>query len=365
MAQTSTRLVMPAGKQRFSRVLRLLRAAARDSSALLREFRGPLLVLLLALFGGGFLYRELMGVAGQVQPPYYDMPYIMLALMVLETPLDVPGEPYLIGFWYLMPVLAVFIIGRGATDFFRLFFDRSGRRDAWEEAVASTYRKHIIVMGAGHVGMRTTRTLVQMGFDVVLIDLNLSPELDDELSSLRVPAIVGDARQVSTLEKAGLPFADAFLVCTSDDLVNLEVIMAVRDMNPEVRIVARMWDARYSKQLKHLMHVEAVLSASDLAAPAFAGAAVGLEITQTITIAGKEYSMIRLTVSEGSFMDGRTIDVLQDTYKIDIVLHGRGDQMQVHPDGPIQVRAGDTLVVFSSHERITDLVARNRRVSGA
>lgn len=346
-------------------MFRFWRAAQRDSSALLREFQRPLLVLLLTLIGGGLSYHQLMGIAGLPQPPLYNMPYIMLALMVLETPLDVPQEPYLIIFWYLMPVIAVYVVGRGAADFVRLFFDRSERRDAWEEAVASTYRDHIIVMGAGHVGMRVTRTLVQMGFEVVLMDLKISSELDQELSQLRVPPIIGDARQSASLEKAGLPFAEAFIACTSSDLVNLEAVMAVRDMNPEIRIVARMWDDRYSKHLRQFMGVNAVLSSSDLAAPVFAGSAVGIEITQTLLIHGKEYSMIRLKVEAGSFMDNRTIETLQDDYNIDIVLHGRGDEVEVHPNGKVQIHAGDTLVIFASYEQITDLVARNRRARKA
>ena len=38
-----------------------------------------------------------------------DMPYIMLALMVLEASIEVPDEPYLIIFWYIQPVLAVYM----------------------------------------------------------------------------------------------------------------------------------------------------------------------------------------------------------------------------------------------------------------
>ena len=87
-------------------------------------------------------------------------------------------------FWYLMPVLAVYVIGQGAVDFVRLFFNRSNRRDAWEEAVASTYRNHVIIIGLGHVGERVMYTLVAMGFDVVAIELEMPDELDKRLNAL-------------------------------------------------------------------------------------------------------------------------------------------------------------------------------------
>jgi len=357
-----SQLVLPRGRRRTSRFARGIRAISRDTSALFKEFRQPLLIFLFILFVGGFLYRELMFRAGEdVVPPYIDMPYIMLALMVLETPISLPDEPYLIVFWYVLPVLAVYIIGRGAADFVRLFFNRNDRRDAWEEAVASTYRNHIIVLGAGHVGLRVTRTLVEMGFDVVVVDQSVNDEKKAQLGGLNVPTIPGDGRQSAILEKAGLRDAQCLVVCTSNELVNLETVMRARDMNPNIRIVARSWDTQFANQLKRFMGVNAVLSASELAAPVFAGMAVGIEITQTLVINGEEFSMIRVTVEPQSFLDGETIQQLQIKNGMDIVLHGRGDSINVHPDGATVVRAGDTLVIFARHNKITDIAGRNRR----
>jgi Trk K+ transport system NAD-binding subunit len=357
------KLVLPKGRRRGRALIRLGRAIWRDSSALYKEFRRPLLTFLIAVFGGGWLYGELMVLGGYERLPYIDLPYIMLALMIIEPPTDVPGEWYLIIFWYVMPVIAIYVIGRGAVDFFRLFFNRSERRDAWEEALASTYRNHIIVMGAGHVGLRVIRMLVQMGFDVVAVNEMLTDELDTELSQLGVPCVIADGRQVQTLEKASLREAHAFIACTSNDHVNLEAVMRVRDMNPDIRIVSRMWDNQFAQQLKRFMGVNAVISSSDLAAPAFAGLAVGIEITQTLLINGEEYSMIRLDVQPDSFLDNDFVDDLQNKYDMDIVLHGRGDDIQVHPDGHALVSAGDTLVIFAKHDKVIDIVSRNQQRS--
>ncbi|GAB4520298.1 MAG: hypothetical protein OHK0046_30360 [Anaerolineae bacterium] len=321
----------------------------------------PLMVFLLALFGGGWLYGELLVRSGAARVPYFDLPYYMLALMVLETPTDVPQVWYLIIFWYTMPMIAVYVIGRGVTDFVRLFFNRSERRDAWEEALASTFRNHIVVLGAGHVGIRVVRILTQMGFEVVVIDKQLTAEKDAELSHLGAPCIIADGREVTGLEKAGIRHAQAFVACTSSDYVNLEAVMRARDMNPDVRIVARMWDNQFSQQLKRFIGVNAVMSSSDLAAPAFAGLAVGIEITQTLQVHGLEYSMIRLTVESESFLDGQTINQLQHRYDMDIVLHGRDSDIQVHPDTSNVVHAGDTLVIFARHDRVIDIVSRNQR----
>ncbi len=281
-------------------------------------------------------------------------------LMILQNPTDIPGEPYLLAFWYIMPVIAVYVIGRGITDFMRLFFNRGERRGAWEEAVASTYRNHIIVMGIGHVGLRVVRALEEMGSEVVAIDIDEPDNPLADLSGLRTPLIEGDGRTPAVLEKAGMRYAQALIVCTADDFINLEVCVHAREMNKTARIVVRMFDLQLSNHLKRSLNAE-TLSASDLSAPAFAGKALGAEIAPMMHIRDQPYSLIRLQVEPGSFMDGSTIAALQDENDMDIVLHERDDQVNVHPEGDLPVHAGDVIVTFAKHTRIMEIVARNRR----
>ena len=184
-----------------SRQIRVLRVGWHDTRALIREFRRPLFIFFLAVFVGGFIYMHLNNTYTENKTlNYVDMPYIMLALMVLEASIDVPVEPYLIVFWYIMPLLAVYVVGRGAADFVRLFMDREQRRSAWEVAVAATYKRHIIVVGIGHTGMRIVRELTQMGFEVVAVDVGVSKEAHEGLHNVDVPLIAGDGRLVNVLE---------------------------------------------------------------------------------------------------------------------------------------------------------------------
>jgi voltage-gated potassium channel len=313
------------------------------------------------MFGGGIVYNQLLIVAGYEPLPLITLPYFMIGLMLFQGQASPPPEAYLMVFWYTMPLITAYIVGRGAIDFVRLFFNRSERRNAWEEAVASTYRNHVIILGIGHLGLRVTRSLMQMGFEVVAIDNHIELEHDEELGRLGVPVINGDGRHSVTLEAAGLRDAQAFIVCSSQDYMNLEVTMRARDLNPNIRIVVRMWDNQFASQIRQFMNVEAVMSATDLAAPAFAGTAVGIEIAQTLHVKGAEYSMIRMRVNSGSFIDGKTIIAVEQDYGTDIVLYEHGDNVQIHPNGNTTLHAGDTIVIFALHSSITDLVARNRR----
>ncbi|MDQ7026487.1 MAG: TrkA family potassium uptake protein [Anaerolineae bacterium] len=361
MPQPQLKLIVPHVRRPKQRLTRFSRAIWQDTRALLREFRRPLLAIFFAIFVGGWLYGKLLALAGQNVPPYVDLPYFMLALMVLESPTDVPAEYYLVVFWYLQPAIGIYIVGQGAVDFIRLFFNRTERRSAWELAVAQTYRQHIVLIGVGHVGLRVARTLVQMGFEVVAIDEeDVNADADTELAQLDIPLVIGDARLTTIASNAGVQHARAVIICTSNDHVNLEITMRTRDLAPNARIVTRLWDARFAEQLKRFLDVE-VMSASDLAAPAFAGSALNIEITQTLQVGGIDYSMIKLIIMSGSFMEGKTIDTLQDDEHVDIVLHGVGDnEPNVHPAGETLVQSGDTLVLFAPHSKITEIVSRNR-----
>ena len=315
---------------------------------------------LLVSLAGGFVYGELWFLARGEYIALDVRPLMMLQLMILEAPSAPPAEWYLIIFWYLLPPIGVFIVGLGAADFMRLFFTRHERRDTWGEAVALSFRNHIIVFGAGHVGLRVIRELVEMDFDVVVIDNAPDPGVGDELTRMNVPLIVADGRLTQTLEKAQLRSADAFLACTGNDHINLEVIMKARDMNPDVRIVLRAWDTAFANQIERFMNVQSVLSSSDLSAPAFAGAAVGIEITQTLEVNGVEYSMVRLNVMPGSFLDGESVGTLQTDNDMDIVLFGRNTDAEVQPARDLVIQAGDTLVIFARHDNILSVIARNR-----
>lgn len=357
----TSRLVIPQSSwQRLGHPWRLARASARNARVIWREFRTPIVVFLVAVFAGGWLYGELLVRAGHERLPYLDLPYSMVALMFFASPDELPTEPELIAFWYLMPVVAAFVAGRGVFDFVRLFFSPDEHRKSWEEAVASTYRHHVIVLGIGHLGTRVIRALVNMGVEVVAIDFKADPDKVAELRALKVPLIAADGRLASTLESAAIRHAQALIVCTSHDHMNLEVTMRARDLNPSLRIVVRMWEDQFAEQISRFMNVEAVLSATNLAAPSFAGYALGIEITQTLEVNGIDYSMVRLEVAPGSFLDGVSIGTLQTEHEMDIVLHSHDGSVDVHPAGDTVAQAGDTLVIFARHDKIMDVAARNQ-----
>ena len=224
-----------------------------------------------------------------------------------------------------------------------------------------TYRNHIIVFGAGHVGQRVIRDLVAMDLDVVAIDHSPSATAEKRLGEMGVPIIRGDGRLPETLEKARLSRAVAFVACTGEDQANMEAIMKVRHGHPQIRIVGRVWDRQFAVQLERFLQVDSVLSSADLAAPAFAGAAIGVDIAQTLEIEGVVYSTMRLTVAHGSFLVGSTVGELQTKHDMDIVLVDSAGISTVQPSRELEIQVGDGVVFFARHDRVLEVLSLNMR----
>ncbi len=342
---------------------RELLAELREVRVLLRQFQTALLAFLFIIAGGAALYNLLTALAGEEPLPFVGTIFFMLQLMVLQAGVEqFPGDLAREAFFFLMPVLGLSAVVSGVVSFGTALFNRSSRRDEWEVSLASTYTNHVIVCGVGHLGVRVIRELVALGFDVVAIESNPDALGIEMARALRVPVLVKDATQSETLLEAGVERADTLLVCTNNDMANIATTLRARELNKTIRIVVRMFDDTLASQMRSLLQVEAVYSASMLAAPFFAGAATRTEVAQSFVVGDQEFSMARLEVCPGSPLAGRTITEIETDLTLDVVLHITQDSASVHPDTGTIVQPGDQLVIFARFEMLRDIAMRNRTV---
>lgn len=132
---------------------------------------------------------------------------------------------------------------------------------------------HAIVVGLGNVGYRTALELRQMGLEVVVIDSDPNVEYRGLLDK-SIPFIVGDARDLETLERAGIEKATAVISTTNNDAVNLSIGLTVKEANSKARTVVRLFDPDFAGKVQSSLNVDNAMSATKIAAPSFVGAAV-------------------------------------------------------------------------------------------
>jgi voltage-gated potassium channel len=351
-----------AGKRRLpsraSLPWRKIRASVRDTFLLLRQFAWPLLFFILAMVGGGLLYYRLAQLAGQPVGSRMEAIYIVLGLTFLEAPNSFPDAWYLQAFHFVMPLVGIGILAQGLADFARLFFNRHDRGKEWEMAVAATFKDHVVLIGLGHLGFRVARELYQLGRDVVVIELNPQADLTAITQQMGIAVIHDDGKRSEALAAAGVAKADAIVCCTQNDNLNLQVAFKARKINPNIRVVARIFDDEFAETIEEQFGFEA-MSATDMAAPKFAAAATGLDITRPIAVEGQSFSLVKLDVQPNSLLNGRSVAEIEQVYGVSVVLVRHEGASEFHPAGDRKLAGQDVLAVLAGPAEIARLIEDN------
>lgn len=334
--------------RRLPRWIRSLTANVRDTSVLLRQFSGPLLAFSATVLAGGGLYFVLARQAGETRPAsVVESVYLVLAMIFLQVSVAFPTDWYLQIFYFVMPIVGLGSLAQGAADFGVLLFNRRARGEAWQVAVAETYSNHVVIVGMGHLGFRVARALHEIGENFVIIEQNPEAGLISHAHEWKVPVLNGDSLKQDILKQAGVERAKTIVICTSDDTMNLQIAIHARAVNPEIRTIIRLFDDEFAREVRNAFGITAAYSASALAAPAFAAAAAGLEVMQSITLNGRVLNMSQLTLTPKSGLLGKTVGQVEQQYDVSVVLLLRGREADLHPNHTVALKAGDRITLFA------------------
>lgn len=222
-------------------------------------------------------------------------------------------------------------------------------------AVASTFNHHHILIGLGHLGFRVMEALVESGQEVVVIERDPKVDLITQAQRMGVPVIQDDGRRLAALEGAGAARARAILLCTQNDVLNLQIAFLARRMNPDVEVIIRIFDDQFAEDVGRQFGFRA-LSATGLAAPAFAAAAAGVDMTRPITVDGRPMSLASLELRRGSQLAGRSVGEIEREFDVSVVLLRRNGASDPHPAADRIAAEGDTLAVLGEAEAIGRVV---------
>ncbi|BAZ30375.1 TrkA domain-containing protein [Cylindrospermum sp. NIES-4074] len=167
-----------------------------------------------------------------------------------------------IGIWYAM--LTDFVLGSR----FKQFWD----------AARIPQRYHYIVCGLSGIGIKIVQQLHANGHDVVVIETDSNNRFVNTARGLGIPVILGDASFLATLKTSNIHSAAAVLAVTNNDATNLEIALKAKGITPKIPVIVHYADPDFAGMAQQLFDFEAVLSPAELAAPAFAAAALGGKI---------------------------------------------------------------------------------------
>jgi Trk K+ transport system NAD-binding subunit len=222
---------------------------------------------------------------------------------------------------------------------------------------------HVVVIGLGSVGVRVVQQLRAAGRDVVVVDSDEGNRYLAQVRGANVPVVVADATLPETLQTVNLGGASAVAVLTSDDLVNLETGLAVRDQlgaNSTVPVVLRLFDRQLARTVERNFGIGLVRSTAALAAPWFVGAALGLDVLGTFYVNDTPMLIARLTVAPGGGLDGLAMGDLSARTRVVAIGRAVADGRLEHPPRRgTRFHAGDRAYLLGPYEELLQVLRRD------
>ncbi|MHA1448648.1 MAG: potassium channel family protein [Candidatus Hodarchaeales archaeon] len=280
---------------------------------------------------------------------------LLVGLDIFQYPKD--GNLIMRIVYLSLPVAGLIFLGAWLIELGLTMFTKQNRTILWNEWMAGRMKSHTILCGCGNVGKRILEELISLDMDVTAITIE-DEKVDILIKTINressVALLFGDASDPEMLVKANIREADAILVATNNDLLNLKIASLAKEMNPNIRTVVRCFDVDFAKKINELLDIDAAFSTSAIAAPAFVAASIEDGIVQTLykKEKNKRYHMIEIIFSraEGSF----TVRELEDSFEINIIALNN----EVHPEYDEVVNKGDKVLLLAELDVIKEIKKR-------
>lgn len=222
----------------------------------------------------------------------------------------------------------------------------------------SKLRDHFIICGSGRVGSHLVRDLTATNQTFVVIENDAQRAA--EFSQTGVNVLVADATLEQTLRDAGVDRARGLAACLPNDADNVYVVLTARDLNPNLRIVARAAEEQAESKLLRA-------GANHVVAPTIIGGhRIAVALTKPAvsefmdSITANELGLVfeQVEVDAASDLVGRELVNTPIRAELDVVIisiRRQDGQSLFSPTGDCKIEKGDILIAIGRAEGLAKL----------
>jgi len=221
---------------------------------------------------------------------------------------------------------------------------------------AERMNQHVVVVGLGNVGYRVSNQFLDYGIPVVSLEINENARFVAPLRS-RTPVIIGDIRLSESLERTSMQNAVALIACTNDDMANIQACLYARQLNPNIRTVARVFDDTLAERLIKAFKIDCALSPSRIAVAAFLGAATDGRAMRHIKFGATELASCRITIKETLSLE--TINQWSAAGVVPLAYRKKDQRPESVKNIPDRLMPGDELILCGPREEMETRVRTN------
>lgn len=185
----------------------------------------------------------------------------------------------------------------GAADAQSAFARASGRlrRPGGTDAGGPERPWRLVVCGGDHLALRLIEELIgRYSAEVTAVLPNRRGDLGPRIARLPGVRVVESVRlDAETFRQARLAQADALALVRQDDVGNIHAALQAQEINPQIRIVVRMFNLRLGHGVRRMFRDCVVLSDAAMAAPTFVSAALGEVAPAHVRLRGRTLYVTR------------------------------------------------------------------------
>jgi trk system potassium uptake protein len=211
---------------------------------------------------------------------------------------------------------------------------------------------YLIVVGGGKVGYYLTKTLVNEGYEVLLVEKNPAK---CEIYAERFGAVVmnGDGAEASTLAAAGAARADVVIAVTGDDEDNLVICQMAKQRFHVKRSIARVNNPKNEELFRRLgidvtvNHTNVILNLIEQQIP-------DRHFVHLLALRHASLEIVEAGVSPDSQIAGMSVGEIRFPPDCALVAIIRSGELII-PNSQTEVREGDEVIAVARREREAEL----------
>jgi trk/ktr system potassium uptake protein len=206
---------------------------------------------------------------------------------------------------------------------------------------------YIIIAGGGKVGYYLTKTLVNEGYEILLIEKNPKKV---SVYGERFGSVVmeGDAAELTTLEAAGTARADVVVAVTGDDEDNLVICQTAKRLFNVPRTIARVNNPK-NEEIFRRLGIDVTVSSTNLILSVIEQEIPERGLVHLMQLKHAQVAIVEATVEEGAPVAGKSLAELDIPENV-VVSAVMRDGMLILPKGDTVLQPDDEVIALANRE---------------
>jgi trk system potassium uptake protein TrkA len=206
---------------------------------------------------------------------------------------------------------------------------------------------YIIVAGGGKVGYYLTKTLVNEGYEILLIEKNPRKVA---IYAERFGSVVmeGDAAELTTLEAAGTVRADVVVAVTGDDEDNLVICQTAKRLFNVPRTIARVNNPK-NEEIFRRLGIDVTVSSTNILLSIIEQEIPQRGLVHLLTLKHAQAAIVEATVEKGAPVVGKSLSDLDIPPNV-VVSAVMRDGTLILPNGDTVLQPDDDVIALADRQ---------------